>query len=305
MKRIFIFFILMTVFHYTSFAQEILSKKGERYLPEQGEWAIGIDAVPVVNFLGNIFRENSSAISWNYTNPNLLITGKYFKTANIAYRTGVRVGFNNVIYNKEVDNRSINNWPEETMVSNKSNIIRSNLGLTLGVEYRKGKTRLQGYYGAETGVYFSNSATKYKYGNKLTLDDNSNSVDVSHDDILPGITPNVLNIKDGMGIYQLARVLKYNSGYGISLGLRAFVGAEYFVLPKLSIGGEFGWGVGLSVISRSKTEYELKGYRSGTDQRSVETINVKGTGITGFGFDSDVLNSLFGYVGRMNITFHF
>ena len=44
--------------------------------------------------------------------------------------------------------------------------------------------------------------------------------------------------------------VKSPSGFG--LGVQGFIGAEYFILPKISIGGEYGWGLGFS--SRGSTD---------------------------------------------------
>ncbi|MCB0380481.1 MAG: hypothetical protein KDD24_04440 [Flavobacteriales bacterium] len=43
-----------------TFAQDgLTSKKGEAYLPEAGDWAIGIDANPFLNYAGNLFNGNT------------------------------------------------------------------------------------------------------------------------------------------------------------------------------------------------------------------------------------------------------
>ena len=43
-----------------AFAQDLTSKKGEPYLPEAGDWSIGIDANPLLNYMGNLFSGNTS-----------------------------------------------------------------------------------------------------------------------------------------------------------------------------------------------------------------------------------------------------
>ena len=40
-----------------TFAQDgLTSKKGEAYLPEAGDWALGFDANPFLNYAGNMFN---------------------------------------------------------------------------------------------------------------------------------------------------------------------------------------------------------------------------------------------------------
>nr|MCU0360765.1 hypothetical protein [Bacteroidia bacterium] len=41
------------------------------------------------------------------------------------------------------------------------------IALSGGLEMRKGKTRLQGYYGGEVGILFASSKDKFEYGNAL------------------------------------------------------------------------------------------------------------------------------------------
>ena len=41
-------------------AQDVKNKNGFAYLPEAGEYALGIDATPVFNFFGNFIKINSA-----------------------------------------------------------------------------------------------------------------------------------------------------------------------------------------------------------------------------------------------------
>ena len=45
---------------------------------------------------------------------------------------------------------------------------------------------------------------------------------------------------------QGSRTVETKNGATFTLGARAFIGAEYFILPKMSLGAEYGWGIGLS-----------------------------------------------------------
>jgi hypothetical protein len=38
-----------------AFAQDLTSKKGEPFLPEAGDWGLGIDANPFLEYAGNFF----------------------------------------------------------------------------------------------------------------------------------------------------------------------------------------------------------------------------------------------------------
>jgi len=95
------------------------------------------------------------------------------------------------------------------------------------------------------------------------------------------------------------RVAETKVGSTFGLGLRGFIGAEYFILPKISIGAEFGWG--------------LAYFRTGEGEATIDswdgTAVVSTTANTGksssFGLDTDNLNSVFGPAGTIRLGLHF
>lgn len=293
----------------TTFAQDLTSRKGENYLPEAGDWAIGIDGVPLLNYLGNFFgkqNDNTFANSiWGYSNPSFLITGKYFTEDQFAFRGGIRIGFNSEKDNVLVGNRSANpaNWPNtDALVENSWKRSNTNVGLNFGVEWRKGNTRLQGYYGAEIGFLIQGSKTTFEYGNALAPSTATIPVEVSADD---NFGSNTFTTFDGNGSPILARVTEDKDGTRFSIGLRAFIGAEYFIIPKLSIGGEFGWGIGFTSVGAGSTTYETVGYVAGAADSQIATITSETAKSSTFGLDVSTVNPLFGPAGRLNLTFHF
>ena len=293
----------------TVFAQDLTSRKGENYLPEAGDWAIGIDGAPILNYIGNFFgKQNDNTFAngiWGYSNPNMLITGKYFKEDNFAFRGGLRIGFNSDKDINLVDNRTANpaNWPAlSALVENSEKRSNSAVGLNFGVEWRKGTTRLQGYYGAEIGFMIQGQKRTYEYGNALANSVATIPVDVTGDD---NFNNNVINMTDGDGNAILGRILEEKDGMRFSLGLRAFIGAEYFIIPKLSLGGEFGWGVGFATQGAGSRTVETVGYAAGATDSQLATITSETGKSSSFGLDVSTINPLFGPVGRLNLTFHF
>ena len=81
------------------------SKKGEAILPEADDWALCIDASPIMYYLGNMVNGNISnpSPSWNYPGTPLAITGKLFKDEKTAYRAMIRLGFGSSKKNNFVD----------------------------------------------------------------------------------------------------------------------------------------------------------------------------------------------------------
>lgn len=286
------------------FAQDLTSKKGENYMPEQGDWAIGINAVPFLNYFGNFIGGDglNVAPTWDWTNPNMMITGKYFAEEKMAYRGGLRLGFGSTTTTMMVADRTQTPaaYPNQPLM--KENTMKaggSDIGLTGGLEWRKGNTRLQGFFGGELGIMTSGSKETYTYGNTLTPNVPEPAyVDVEDADNFSGNADPLL--MDSYG--NRARTLEAKTSM-FGLGVRGFIGAEYFVIPKLSVGAEFGWGLAF-MSGKSSRQVES----TGLDVNNVEvrmTEDMDGTSTSMFGIDTDVNNAVFGNAGQLKITFHF
>lgn len=298
----------------SAFSQELTSKKGEPFLPEAGDYAVSIDASPMLTYVGNFFGKTASntAPTWNFLNGNNTIVGKYFKDANTAYRLGLRLGFGSTTEKKMVaalPTSTVNAYPTaDAMVENKHKQGKTNVGITVGLEKRRGKTRLQGLYGADAGFFFGSTKDKYTYGNALAGNATAGSnVDVmAADDFsgsIGGMNTTTMTVSAGQS--GNARQTQMKSGATISFGVRAFVGAEYFIIPKLSIGGEFGWGLGLSMTGKSKTTWESVGTANGATNTSVGTSDLEGGKSSSFGLDTDGKNGVFGPSASLRMSLHF
>lgn len=285
----------------SAFAQDLTSKKGEPFLPEAGEYAISIDANPFLNYVGNFFGKtnNNTAPTFNFLNNNFVITGKKFKDATNAYRASVRLGFDNTSTKTQTADRSVATaatYPDmPTMVENKHSKSNTNIGISVGIEKRRGKTRLQGVYGAEAGIFYGSTKDKYTYGNELNPTGTPAVVVTAAD----GMNGNVNLVNDTYG--NSARVTVRKGGASFSIGVRGFVGAEYFVAPKISIGGEFGWGIGFGMTGKSKTTTESIGGAT----PAVGEQTVEGSKSSTFMLDTDNKNSFFGPSANLRLNLHF
>jgi hypothetical protein len=270
----------------SAFAQDLTSKKGEPILPEAGDWAIGVDATPFLDYFGNFIGGNGSnygTAGWNFTNSAQMITGKMFVSPNMAYRGMLRIGFGSETMKNYVMKDGTTATPPE-MVTDEMKMSGNFIGLGGGLEWRRGKTRLQGYYGAMAMVTFGSTKDSYTYGNGFSSTFTTPTTTV--------------DFNTGASAAVGSRVTEEKSGSTLGFGVRGFIGAEYFVLPKLSVGGEFGWGLGLS--------------RTGDGEQTVESWNgtaatstaTKTAGGGSFGIDTD--NANFGMApGALFIHFHF
>ena len=271
-----------------TFAQE------ENYLPETDDWAIGIDATPFLNYVGNLVGGNDGNVAptWNYLTTNQTITGKMFASEEMAYRGSLRLGFGSMKGGASVgqDGAAAPTYPAlPTTVEDSWKMGMTNIGLSGGIEYRRGHGRLQGFYGGELGFAISSSKETYTYGNEIIAANGFPSTADFGSNITTDATDGLLQ----------ARVLESKSGSSIGFGLRGFIGAEYFVLPKLAVGGEFGWGLVFASTGASSTTIES------TDGAQVATQEVVGSKSSSFGFDTDNVNSVFGPAGSLRMTFHF
>ena len=120
-------------------AQDLKSKKGENYLPQSGDWAISFNADGIFEFAGNAFNgnTNNNAPSVDYVRNNAFV-GKKFISDKSAYRVVANLGFES-----GTDNNPQGNNNEEVKSSG------FDLAAGLGKEWRRGSTRLQGFYGAD------------------------------------------------------------------------------------------------------------------------------------------------------------
>ena len=254
----------------SAFAQDLTSKKGEPMLPETGDWAIGIGAGPFLNYAGNFIGGNglNTAPTFNFLSTNQTILGKYFKDEKTAYRAGIRLGFGSTKTATKVPV-----VPATTPVAFVDDVVKvggTNIGITAGMEWRKGKTRLQGFYGAEVGISLGSGKTTNIYGNAITV-------------LGAGTT----------------RVTEVKAGSTFNLGVRGFIGAEYFLFPKIAIGGEFGWGLALTTSGEGETTTESY------DGTAVTTTVTKTGKSSSFGVDTDNINSVFGPAATIRLSLHF
>jgi hypothetical protein len=303
-----------------SFAQDLTSKKGEPILPEAGDWAISIDATPFLNYFGNMFNRDSArnkAPLANFVNTNnMQITGKMFKDAKTAYRASVRVGFYSTKRIGEIPDATQTgtvNYP--TLPNLKQDDIKNQghyVGVGLGIEKRRGKTRLQGYYGADAWLFTSGSSVKYDYGNALNsggggatavVPSTQTTTDFGANTTLASVTTlssNINNVFDSYGFP--ARITSVKMGQTFGIGLRGFIGAEYFLFPKISLGFEYGWGFSFSTTGTSS--YSLESVGGTPASVGVQTRNV--SRINRVSLDNDINGGGSGSgTGSIKLTLHF
>lgn len=258
--------------------QDLVSRKGETILPEEGDFGLGFDAAPFFNYFGRLFSDTgATSPSADFTNTNLALTPKYFVDANTAYRGTFRLGFGSTKMVDLYDTTTIAFAPpvylEDVTRSNYTNITIGG-----GLEKRRGLTRVQGLYGGEVLFNIGNTKTTYTYAEALSDQNNP-----------------------GLGI---TRPLEERSGTTFGMTLRGFAGVEFFMLPKLSFALEYGWGFGFMTTGRGTLREEQWVNTNISDptasaQLYESTVETAPEVSSQWGFDTD--NS----GGRLSLMFHF
>jgi len=284
-----------------TFAQDgLTSKKGEAYLPEAGDWAIGFDGTPFLNYAGNMFngtQGNALNAAWVGNQPNNTATanlnggtiyGKMFKDENTAYRAKLRIGFgsgsNETLGFYDQDADASTNQVEYTNTAKTSGFA---VTLGAGIEKRKGNTRIQGFYGGEVLIGLGNSSQSWDYGRAYTEENHL----IIGDEELPN--GNVQGAPDAQ------RVTERKAGSTFQLGLRGFIGVEWFVAPKVSLSAEYGWGLAMASTSGGEETVEYFGFAEGATAEGLNTETIKTGGQSTFGIDTD------NNAATIAILFHF
>ena len=266
----------------------LVSKKGETILPEAGDWAVGIDASPILKYVGSFLSSGgNNAPTWNYPGTPLAITGKYFKDEKTAYRGMIRLGFGSNTTNaySQQDGQTATPPDPTVVVKDSKTVSQHNIVLGGGMEMRRGKTRLQGFYGAMLMIGMMGSDTSYKYGNALTA--------------TSGTRTNFGTNSVGGGTW----VTDNKAGSTFVLGIRAFIGAEYFILPKISIGAEFGWGLGFRTTGDGQKTTEF--WDAPKNPTALNTQKMKTGGGGSFGIDTDINSTMMIPAGQLMLIMHF
>ena len=292
MKKILLITVILTTVMFVAFSQKVTNKNGINLLPEKGEFAIGISATHFLDFLGNLVKINSSMsfsspAQWNFMDDNNTIYGKYFLDDKTAIRGKVRIASsvyknNNFVVNDHQPDSTFSNL---NVVEDKEKISSNHYVIGACLERRRGKTRFQGYYGAEVLIGLTTGKTKYEFANSF---DSTNTTPMTTDFGSPS-----------KGLYDSypvsSRVTEAKQGATFSFGIRGFVGVEYFIFPKFSVGGEFGWGPSISTTGDSEITIESWDFLN--NKVKTETAKMAGDGF--FLMDTD------NYGGNIFILIHF
>jgi len=258
---------------------KLTAKNGAVVLPEAGDWSLSLNAAPITRFMGNMFNGNLNnnanpfrATSTTGAGNSLLI--RKFTTDKQAMRAFVGFNFNSAKSSNDVaDDKQTTAvvFPAlPDMVTDETKVSNTNIMLGVGQEWRKGERRLQGFYGGDVMLKFSGNKRTNTWGN--TMSDT-------------GIAA------AGTTITPMSTTWAGTTATGSSaMGTRTI-----FILPKFSIGFEYGWGISLSTTGQGTTVTETTG---GAPNKRAEQETTTGKR-SSFGVANDINSGQF----RLSVFF--
>lgn len=238
MKKL-IIILLSIVFVSSSFSQEStsgpVSKSGIPFLPAAGDIAIGADALPYLEYLGNLFN-NSDDNSLNLGSQSLYLRYHLDETSAIRAILKINSSLTTNRYYVRDDAAFFADPLSNAKVEDKFSNSKNEFILNLGYQKSRGYGKLRGIYGAQINYEFSRTINSYQYGNNITV-----------------VNPNPTD-SWGMGN---ERTLEIDNGINHTFGLGVLGGVEYYFLPKICIGGEVGLNFAFTWASQKNTKTEV------------------------------------------------
>ena len=275
MKKLLITAALATTSIFAS-AQDMMSKRGTPILPEAGDWSIGVDATDLLRYFGNLFTKDVNNNSSLSPQIDQTLTGLYVTNESTAIRLKLRIGFGTD--NDENIIAEDGGTAGETVVDTRKETAM-NFTIGGGLQKWRGKGRLKGLYGAELGFGIGTGKTTYEYGNSFET---------------TNTTPNTTDWSNMTSGPDADRDLEVKNGSTFMVNLNGFIGAEYFFAPKMSLSGEYAWGLSLNSTAEGERISEAWDIIDGDVDETTSTIGKSST------FNLDVTN-----IGSVTLHFYF
>ncbi len=212
--------------------------------PAAGTFAVGIEASPILDFVGNMFNgnpDNASASRW--AKGDYTLHGRYFLTDNTAVRLHLRF---NPEDNKTVTRKFVKDDAATTLnplsndkVEDKQVAWKNDWRIAAGYQMFRGSGRLRGFYGGDVYYRYEKETKSYYYGNIMN---SFNATPTTTTDFQTGTVGTPTD-----------RTLNEYGGGKHSLGLIGFTGAEYYFISNACIGFEVGLVLQGSIATRGKS----------------------------------------------------
>lgn len=242
-------------------------------LPKAGDFGIGVDLVPVLRYVGNIFTGVNDRNGTNYTefggeqvlinnvvNPAVSIMGRYMITDNWVARLNFGIIADvtqTAVYVPDDAAREIDPMSQAQVIDSRNHSMMGG-SIALGVQYRFGKRRVQGYAGADLIYGFGIEKNEYSYGNAIT---ELNQSPTRNNWQIPQMIPSQWSNAFVLSSANVNGTASHVFGAGLNIGM------EIFLTSYMSLGGEISFTFLGTYVPQ---QYEvLEGFN--TYSNSVET----------------------------------
>ncbi len=218
-------------------------------LPKAGDFGIGVDLVPVLRYVGNIFTGVNDGNGTNYTefggeqvlinnvvNPAVSIMGRYMITDNWVARINFGIIADvtqTAVYVPDDAAREMDPMSQAKVIDSRKHSMTGG-SVALGVQYRFGKRRVQGYAGADLIYGFGIEKNEYSYGNAIT---ELNQIPSRHPWENPIMVPSQWS-NDRAFVLSSSNV---NGAASHVFGAGLNIGMEIFLTSYMSLGGEISF----------------------------------------------------------------
>ena len=251
------------------------------YLPSAGDFAIGVNALPFIEFAGNAFSGHDYRNTLNL--GNAMLVGKYYLSSDAAIRAEVYLN-NDLDYNRQYvqDDAHVGEDPNAQVEDLYASKLISG-GLGVGYQVYRGYERLRGSLSVVTFVAGGRNLETYKWGNEMT----------------PANTNPSSTNWYGAGMNPPTRNLEEKDFGFVYLGAGLTAGVEYYLFPGVCLGGEMGMYVSAEWSGQEHYTYqtveagEVTEYTIAADPRDLDVA------LETTMYDAD------NTAGRLYLLFHF
>lgn len=248
------------------YAQE---DKKKIYIPESGDIAFGIDLSPVFRYVGNMFNNSADNTLDDLAGtpvhedlsglatitPDVSVMAKYMFSKDWGIRTNVGIiSRTNFSHRYVQDDKLVMLNPfDETKLIDDRTYNSTGASVMVGMEYRKGRNRVQGVFNFGVIAGAQNHETKYNYANAVTqVNQQPSSAWTTYPTYGNGY-----------------RLLEERTTMDIFAGLTAGMGVECFVAPKVALGAEVNFNAYYVIGGQT---YEVsEGFNTSTQKVEVRT----------------------------------
>lgn len=269
MKRITTLFLACTFAVGTVLAQEDVKTA---YYPTAGDYAVGIEASPVLDFIGNMFNgTNNQASDSRWDKSDYTLHGRYFLTDNSALRLHLRFNPNKF---KTIERNFVTDDAAKTLnplttdkVEDKKVTRKNDWRIAVGYQQFRGSSRFRGFYGGDLFYRYERTFNSYYYGNIMNEFNTAPTT-------TPAFSP------------AANRVLKSSTGGQHTVGAVGFTGVEFYYMKHACIGFEVGLVLQGTLATRG---WELKERMVGSlhEQFEAETTPPEASFHIGTNFGKD------------------